>query len=489
MSFRRPLAGSSPFRFLGALALLALLAGAFALFLLRNHRTQGPLVLALARSEAWEGVSPQQKIGILLLFKDHLELYQGRPVVEEVNLASAAMETGIRVELAGKRLGNDLILELRTLVPGHQETHWTSPKGTPAASFQAALARLDSPFRPKWAILPAEPASFWDLADVTGWGIDQDPTKPQRLAKALIEKEPQCAGAWATYAALTYWQLSREAGKADTDSFHHCEALFQRAFELVPHYPRAVDDFVGFKTDIGNAREAMETAFAALAKYPNVAHLHGSLAYPARVSGLLEGASRTLRNRDALAGFHHSERNQVENTFLYRGDWELFERTLGPGSEAINEPAKDFYRGYVNLIRGRVDRARLFFARAQRVKGSWAQFEALARVFELGLSHDREGALETLRRLKADRSLLRVPDGEFTFKLAEAFAFLGDPEEATQTALRAYAQGFACTRWYLESPLLATVPHQARWISLTQHLKERQELMEKAFPPRRFGPR
>lgn len=480
---------SRPIRLLGAGLLLAASLGSIAYLLFRGPRNPAPLILCLSPGDAWEGVSPEQKIGILLLLKDHLEVSQERPVVEEVNLDNPVTAAGIRVELAGKRLGNDLILELRTHGPGPQNGHWISPKGSPAASFQASLARLDSPHHPKLTILPAEPSAFWDLAEATGWRIDQDPEKPLRVAKTLVEREPQCAGAWATFAALTYWQLGREAGKADTESFHHCEALFHRAFELVPHYPRAVDDFVGFKTDIGNARQAMETAFAAIAKYPNVAHLHGALAYPARVSGLLEGASRALRARDSLAGLHRSERNQVENTFLYRGDWELFERTLGAGSDAINEPAKDFYRGYVNLIRGRVDRARPFFARAQRVQGSWVQFEALARVFELGLSHDREEALQELRRLKADRALLRVPDGEFTFKLAEAFAFLGDPEEATQTALRAFAQGFACTRWYMESPLLASVPHQARWNSLTQHLKERQELMEKSFPARRFGPR
>jgi hypothetical protein len=488
MAFQFLRLGTRRHRLLG-LGLLLASSAVIAFLLLRGHRSPTPFILSLSRAEAWEGVGPEQRIGILLLLKDHLELSQDRPVVEEANLADPVTMVATRIELAGKRLGNELILELRTQGPGPREGHWVSLKGSPAACFQAALAHLRTPYRPKLAILPSEPSGFWDLAEATGWRIDQDPGKPLRMAKQLVEREPRCAGAWASYAALTYWQLGREAGKADTESFHHCEALFLRTFELVPHYPRAVDDYIGFKTDIGNAREAMETGFAALARYPSVAHLHGALAYPARVSGLLEGASRTLRARDALAGPHSSERNQVENTFLYRGDWELFERTLGPGSEAINEPAKDFYRGYVNLIRGQVDRARPFFARAQRVEGSWVQFEALARVFELGLSHDREAALKALRRLKADRALLRVPDGEFTFKLAEAFAFLGEPEEATQTALRAFAQGFACTRWYLESPLLASVPHQARWNSLTQHLKERQELMEKAFPPRRFGPR
>ncbi|MFZ1613290.1 MAG: hypothetical protein WAT51_03900, partial [Holophaga sp.] len=159
----------------------------------------------------------------------------------------------------------------------------------------------------------------------------------------------------------------------------------------------------------------------------------------------------------------------------------------GPGSETTNEPSRDFYRGYIKLAKGRPDLARPYFVRAQRLQGSWIQFETLAHIFEQALSDNREGALKTLRQFKLDRTRLRVPDGEFTFKLAEAFAFLGDYEEATETAVRANAQGFGCTRWYQESPFLAQVPRQARWNALMQHLRERQQLMEQTFPANRFG--
>jgi len=479
----------------GRVSLLLLTLGllGFALgvgyFLRRTLREHPPLVLSLAPADEWEGVSPEQRLGILILLKDHLEVLQGRTVVEEANLEDSIGPQGIRAVLGGKRRGDGLSLELRILGPGSEGERWAGPTGPPNESVLSCLARLGLEPGRKPTILTREPTAFWDLAEATGWRIDRDPAKPLRIAQDLVKREPQSAGAWATLAALTYWQLGREAGRTDTDSFHRCEAIFRQAFALIPHYPRAVDDFVGFKTDIGNPREAMETVFAALKEFPKVAHLHGALSYPARVSGLLEGASRALKARDVLAGPHRFERDQVENTYLYRGDWELFEQTLGPGSDAVNEPGRDFYRGYVNLLRGRTDRARPFFARAQRVKGNWVQFESLARVYELALSNDREHARQELRHIKTERALLRVPDGEFTFKLAEAFAFLGDYDEATETALRAFAQGFACTRWYLESPFLAPVPHQARWISLTQHLKERQQLMEQSFPPRRFGPR
>jgi len=473
------------------LVALSLLGGWGAWWLWRpdSASDRHPIALSLAPPESWQGVSPAQQLGILILLQDHLEVLQGRTVVEEANLGGPIGGTAIRVILGGKRSGDNLALDVQCLGPGTHEARWTIPEAIPQASFQTCLMDLGVKANGPQQLLTKRAADFWNLAEATGFRIDQDPIRAHRLAQDLVERDPQCASAWGTLATLAYWQLSREAGRTDTEQFHRCEALFRHTLELVPHYPRAVDNFVGYLTDIGNARESMEIAFAALGKYPRVAHLHGALAYPARISGLLDGASRAIRARDALVGFHRFERDQVENTYLYRGDWDLFEKTLGPGSDLTPEPSRDFYRGYINLLKGQPDRARLFFNRARRVRGNWVQFEALAHVFELALSHDREGALRELRTLKAERTLLRVPDGEFTFKLAEAFAYLGDTEEATETALRAYAQGFGCTHWYQESPLLANVPRQARWIALTQHLKERQQLLEQSFPARRFGSR
>jgi tetratricopeptide (TPR) repeat protein len=450
---------------------------------------QPPISLALGPPEGWDGITPGQRQGILILLQDHLEIQRGCTVVEEANLDSPSDGVSVRIILGGRRTSERLALNLEIHSPGGQREQWSFPAADPRQGFAALMRRFGGRVVDHPVLLPRDPGQFWKLAEATGCRIDQDPTQALGLIAEVIQTEPDCAAARATLAALTYWELSRGAGRSDLEQFQRCDALFQKAFERVPHYPRPVDDYVGYKTDIGNPREAMETAFAALKAYPRAAHLHGSLAYPARTSGLLEGASRAIQARDALVGPHRFERNQVENTYLYRGDFDRFEWTLGPGSDLTPEPSRDFYRGYINLLKGRPERALPFFIRAQRVKGSWAQFEALARVFELALSNHREKARQELLSLRADRALLRVPDGEFTFKLAEAFAYLGDGENAIETAQRAFAQGFGCTRWYQESPLLADVPRQARWNALMQHLRERQQLMESAFPAGRFGPR
>jgi hypothetical protein len=83
---------------------------------------------------------------------------------------------------------------------------------------------------------------------------------------------------------------------------------------------------------------------------------------------------------------------------------------------------------------------------------------------------------------------LRIPDGEWTFKEAEAYALLGDADRGVDCATRAFVQGFSCAAWYERSPFLAKVRTHARWPMLRRNIRERQAVMEGSFPPTTFDP-
>ncbi|MDE3033631.1 MAG: hypothetical protein KGI56_08215, partial [Acidobacteriota bacterium] len=77
---------------------------------------------------------------------------------------------------------------------------------------------------------------------------------------------------------------------------------------------------------------------------------------------------------------------------------------------------------------------------------------------------------------------MREPDGEFSLRLAEAYALLGDRASAMDMAVRAFGRGFGCTEWYERSPMLQPLRALPQWQALIQHLQERQGLMESTFP-------
>src|SRR5206468_1334483 len=93
---------------------------------------------------------------------------------------------------------------------------------------------------------------------------------------------------------------------------------------------------------------------------------------------------------------------------------------------------------------------------------------------------------EALEKLELERVQVRVPDGELTFKVAEAYGYLGQPRLALEVMGKAAVQGFGCTRWYERSPFLAGARQLPAWPRLLLTLQERQGLLETRFPPSRF---
>jgi tetratricopeptide (TPR) repeat protein len=261
-------------------------------------------------------------------------------------------------------------------------------------------------------------------------------------------------------------------------------AAFDHALDLIPGYPRAALLKGMLLTDLGNQRSALRTLVAARALRPEIPDLYGGLAYAGRTSGLLEGASVAVAARERLsAPFRLSMAWFAENTYLYSGRWEEFRNSLSPRPD----PVFIFYRAYLELAAGRKPEALALFQQGADIHSTSVPFGELCAVYAAALSGDADGALARLKRFEAARGRLRIPDGELTFKVAEAYAFLGRGEDAIAVAGRAFAQGFGCLAWYERSPLFAAARKSPRWPTLREHLQERRELMEEAFPPGTFG--
>jgi hypothetical protein len=147
----------------------------------------------------------------------------------------------------------------------------------------------------------------------------------------------------------------------------------------------------------------------------------------------------------------------------------------------------NFHLGYLRLLQGRKEDARAIFLDLEGHPEAFPKYVRLAKVFRLALDHQIDQARRELLPLDEGSTGLAVPDGEFTFSLAEAWAFLGDEGAAVEAASRAFGQGFACTRWYEQSPLLHSLQGLPRWRALLQTLRQRQQRLEPLFPAEAFG--
>jgi tetratricopeptide (TPR) repeat protein len=336
-------------------------------------------------------------------------------------------------------------------------------------------------------LLPT-PQGFWELVELYGWLTDVDLPAAQARAAAVADREPACVTAWLTLARLDHRRLVLDSD-ADPRTQDACYDHFEKALTLMPHHPQAAHHLGVFFTDTGNQRGALDVVLRAVERHPRVAHLRSALAYAARTSGLLEGAYASIRIRDELQGPSRAGRNLAENVLLYRGDWDGFRENLGEGGDPYMDPVPDFYRGYIRLIQGDQQGALRWFKAAQQRPGTKLVFEQLAQIYELALEGRRAEAYAALEALQEQRLRLRVPDGEFTFKVAEAYGYLGYGDRAMLLAERAFSQGFGCMRWFEDTPLLRGIHGHPRWRSLIQHGRDRQSLLESRFPPHRFQKR
>ena len=430
-------------------------------------------------SSDWSGLDENERAGIASLLQEILELDPRLTVLQEK--PPKAPGAGFRTwTFTAQKHGSLLRLQLRD-----ERGIRAEADGPPMLAIQRAFATAGFATDNLPRFLPEDDAGFWELARLSGpftWEQLQV-RKPQALA--LVERHPGKAAPLYRAAYISLRLLLVEAS-GQSGALEHCDGLFRQSLQALPAYPRALYQYCRFRTDVGAARESLELALGFRDRFPNHPLAYGALAYAARNTGLLAGAQTALAARESLVGGLVADPGLGENTYLYLGDLERFERSLEGSPGAPPSPVRIFYRAYARLLRGDRAGALALFRECQSHPGRVIQFEALAQVYDFALTRRREEALTRLRALRDMRTSLRVPDGEFGFKLAEAFAFLSSRSEAVEAASSAFAQGFGCTRWYRQAPFLEDLQTLPRWQSLLQHLQEREDVLAERFPPRVF---
>lgn len=450
-----------------------------------------PLSIQLSTTPDPDGTLDHiHRAGIEALVQTLLESQRGATVVRTEpghDLRPTTELPFIHLDLRPRREGGQLVLAFRWR---EGSGPWQEAPGR-AAEPRAALEafRRALPFwvrpSPREVFLPSDPEDAWALIEFNARS-GGDPVRPDLRvrAEALARRHPTCATAWWTLGRVAFTELLIRANRVPEDRDAVFQAL-ERCLEVCPTHAAAVGYLAQAHTDLGEPTRALEHLAPALRAQPRVNALLQQVAYSARCAGLLDVARRAVARRQEAVWTPLG----IENTLLYLGSWDAFEAQLLAEVEATGwtAPAQRFYWGYATLLRG--DRA-LAASRFHPAPGQgWSpyRFGRLARLYsDLCEGRENEARL-LLQQLLVDHQALRAPDGEYTLKLAEAAALLGERELALDLASLSATHGFGCVAWYEQNPLLVSLRRAPRYNDLLQNLRLRQTDLQRRFPPEAFG--
>lgn len=475
---------------LAALLLLAL-GGGVLLWRTSRHPPVETRVLLLDVVPG-PGTTSEETQVLGLLLEDALETRGDLAITPLPDLPQPFQPEGPLLVLRPKvsRAGDDLRLDLEwaQMGPGRDGAwhHAALPTQAPASALSAGLEALPLQLGPVQAsLLPQRADTFWSLLDAEGAAFtNRNLDDALAHATALAQAEPRCAALQAALAQLGMSRMLQNPNLLDGHADRALQAANQ-ALLAEPAYPRALRYASRLLSDEGRQEEALTRVREGLTRHPHALPLLFAVDYAARTAGLLDLALGARRRMEALWGGAPVP-PPTGFTYLYAGRTDAFEASFRRLPGAAPDGFDAFNRGYAALMRQRPEEAAAAFQITEQDVTTEAQFRALAKVFRFQIEGRGPEARLALDDLERSRLGLQVPDGEFTFTMAEAAAFLGEEGLAMDLAQQASGQGFLCSAWYRGSPFLRGLQPLPRWQSILQHVDARSARLARRFQPSDF---
>lgn len=380
----------------------------------------------------------------------------------------------LALDLLAEALGEALRFRgrWRWIEPGRPGA-WTPfdlPALPPREAFQALGSLLGLPLERSAleAWLPQRPGAFWGALD-----LGSHPASTGEF-EALGHLEPPSVLLMTRHARAlrqTLWDLPEDGRRV----WEEARVWSARAVAAAPESPTALAEWAHHAIHAGEGRTVLTRLLEVQRRNPRSPDLAYLVSYAARYAGRLDLATAALDRRAALDP-RAGALPPSQTARLYAGDLEGFERGLGGASNGTWRAYGDLQRGRLALFRGDRSGARIHFQRARKDAGSHRAGRDLAGAYLAALAERPSKApalIQDLERLRRERGLF---DGELALMMSEAAALADDVCLAQQLAEQAYTEGFACSRWFLDNPLLKPLHGTPRWEGLLQRVREREAL-------------
>lgn len=307
-------------------------------------------------------------------------------------------------------------------------------------------------------------------------GVDLYQTNRFKSALEMLEESvkisPDFALGWAhlgrAYSANASFQL---AGELDYKKALSC---YERALELNREQIEAHIFKANLFTDTGRADEAIPLLREVLNTNPNLAEAHWELGYAYRFGGMLE---QSIKQCELARQINPEVKlySSALNAYLYHKDYEKFLKSLPETDIAYIV----FYRGLGSYYEGNLKQAALYFNRARELSDEL--YTRTGKALSYAISGENKKGLEVLLETRQMIEERGVGDAEGIYKVAQAYAVLGDRQSALRMLRYSIEKGFFCYPYFTEDPLLEHIRGESEFATLMEIARTRHEEFKRRF--------
>ena len=292
-----------------------------------------------------------------------------------------------------------------------------------------------------------------------------------KMLEESVALDPRYALAWA-YLGKAY-SVSASQYFGGREFYDKARAAYDKALALNPEQPDTRILLANFLTENNRVEEAVPILRAVIEANPNHPFAHWELSYAYRYAGMLDDS--IAEGERALQLYPHLT-GQLFNSYFYIGQYEKFLQSLPPRDDAYTV----FYRGLGYYYLKDWPRAAVSFDRAYQLDPS-PVISQIGRALRLAIeAHNSEG-IELLKAAEGKLEGSPVGDGEISYKLAQAYAVLGDKPSALRLLRRSIEQGFFCYPYFTSDPLLDNLRGEAEYAALIAPARQRHEEFKRKF--------
>lgn len=307
-------------------------------------------------------------------------------------------------------------------------------------------------------------------------GLDLHGQHKFPLAIKMLEKstaiDPNYAPAWAYLGAAYTSDAAFEFG--GREQYRRAQTAYEHALSIQPNLLDAQLFLANLLVDTGKVEQAVPLIRSALGTNSNYAAAHWELGYAYRFAGMLEESvaeCERARHLDPMVKFNGS----VLNTYLYLGQYRKFLESL---------PADDssfilFYRGFGEFHEKSFDQAAKDFDRAYQLDPTL--YAGIGKALSDSIHQRKAEGLDLLGGLENKIVERGVGDPEAAYKVAQAYAVLGDQISATRMLRLSVESGFFSYPYISSDPLLNDLHGSPEFDQILEIARRRHEAFKSSF--------